>query len=191
MATPSSKDELAAMQAAGAAFDFVFFPDCGSFVEPPTASCLSQWAVAPFRDGDLLFHSAEQAMMHGKAVLFGDLETAAKILACRTPYQAKNLGRQVFGFSETVWEEHRLEVVVAANLPKFAGIPSLREFLLASGDAILVEASSTDLVWGNGLDEFDRDARNPARWPGLNLLGFALMEVRRILAEEAISGHRA
>jgi len=25
----------------------------------------------------------------------------------------------------------------------------------------------------------DRDARNPAKWPGLNLLGFALMEVRK------------
>ena len=184
---PSNKDELAAMQAAGAAFDFIFFPDSGSFVEPPTASCLSQWAVAPFRDGDILFHSAEQAMMYGKAVLFGDLETAAKILACRTPYQAKNLGRQVAGFSESVWEKHRREVVVAANLPKFAGIPSLREFLLSTGDAVLVEASSTDLVWGNGLDEFDRDARHPSRWPGLDLLGFALMEVRRILAEEAIS----
>lgn len=182
MAIPTCSGDLVARQAAGAALEYVFFPDSGSFVEPPTASCLSQWAVAPFRDGDHLFHSAEQAMMHGKATLFGDRDTAAKILACRTPFQAKNLGRQVAGFSETIWEQHRRKVVVAANLPKFAGIPSLREFLLATGDAILVEASSTDLVWGNGLDEFDRDARNPARWPGLNLLGFALMEVRGILA---------
>lgn len=188
MATPSDRDELAALQAAGAALDFVFFPDGGSFVDPPTASCLSQWAVAPFRDGDLRFHSAEQAMMHGKAILFDDHETAAKILACRTPFQAKNLGRQVSGFSESVWELHRRKVVVAANLPKFAGIPSLRAYLLSTEDAILVEASSTDLVWGNGLDEFDRDARNPARWPGLNLLGFALMEVRELLDKEDTSG---
>ena len=182
MTTPTSVGDLLAKHTAGAALDFVFFPDSGSFLDPPTASCLSQWAVAPFHDGERLFHSAEQAMMHGKAILFGDHETAAKILACRTPYQAKNLGRQVMGFSESVWENHRREVVVAANLPKFAGIPSLRRFLLSTGDAILVEASSTDLVWGNGLDEFDRDARNPSRWPGLNLLGFALMEVRGILA---------
>lgn len=171
------------MQAAGTTLEFVFFPDSGSFVDPPTASCLSQWAVAPFRDGDLVFHSAEQAMMHGKAILFGDHGTAAKILACRTPFQAKNLGRQVSGFSEDVWEAHRRAVVVAANLPKFAGIPSLGEFLLSTGEAVLVEASSTDFVWGNGLDELDRDARNPSRWPGLNLLGFALMEVRELLAK--------
>lgn len=178
MATPRNIDELVAAQGAGKPLEFVFFPDSGSYREPPTAACLSQWALAPFTADGLAFHSAEQAMMHGKALLFGDEATARKILQCRTPFQAKNLGRQVSGFSEDVWERHRVEVVVAANFAKFAGIPVLREYLLSTGDAVLAEASPSDFVWGNGLDEFDPLAANPSRWPGLNLLGFALMEVR-------------
>jgi len=180
-----SLEELRRAQTAGRPLEFVFFPDSGSLTDPPTASCLSQWAVAPFAAGGLEFRSAEQAMMHGKAKLFGDAEMAARILAARTPYQAKILGAQVRGFSEETWIRHRFEVVVAANLPKFATNPVLRSYLLSTGGAILAEASSTDRVWGAGVDEFDRDARNPSRWPGLSLLGFALMEVRgRIAAGE-------
>lgn len=117
-------------------------------------------------------------MMHGKAVLFEDSVMAGRILAARTPYQAKSLGAQVRGFSEEIWTAHRFEVVVAANLPKFATNPVLRDYLLSTGDSILVESSATDRIWGAGVDEYDRDAKNPGRWPGLNLLGFALMEVR-------------
>jgi ribA/ribD-fused uncharacterized protein len=173
-----SVEELRRVQALGRRLEFVFFPDGGSLTEPPGPSCLSQWATTPFRAGDVEFRSAEQAMMHGKAVLFGDLEMAGRILAARTPYQAKRLGSEVRGFQEEVWIRHRFEVVVAANLPKYAGTPALREYLLSTGEAILAEASSTDRIWGTGLDEYDREARDPSRWPGLSLLGFALMEVR-------------
>lgn len=171
-------DALRRAHAAGGELAYLFFPDSGSLTDPPTASCLSQWATAPFVSGGLEFRSAEQAMMHGKAKLFGDAEMVDRILAARTPYQARLLGAQVRGFSEDVWIHHRFEVVVAANLPKFATNPVLHDYLLSTGDAILAEASSTDRVWGTGLDEFDRDARDPAKWPGLSLLGFALMEVR-------------
>ena len=67
---------------------------------------------------------------------------------------------------------------MAANLPKFATNSVLKAFLLSTGASILAEASPVDRVWGTGLDEFDRAARDPAKWPGLNLLGFALMDVR-------------
>ena len=43
---------------------------------------------------------------------------------------------------------------------------------------MLVEASPDDAIWGIGLAADDTDAADPARWPGLNLLGFALMEAR-------------
>jgi ribA/ribD-fused uncharacterized protein len=178
-----SIEDLRRAQRAGRDLEYVFFPDGGSLADPPTASCLSQWATAPFVSGGLEFRSAEQAMMHGKAMLFGDAEMAGRILAARTPYQAKILGAQVRGFSEEAWIRRRFDVVVSANLPKFATNPVLMAYLLSTGGAILAEASPTDRVWGTGLDEFDRDARDPAKWPGLSLLGFALMEVRDRLVE--------
>ena len=51
-------------------------------------------------------------------------------------------------------------------------------YLASTGSSVLVEASSTDLVWGAGVSEEDPFARAPRRWPGKNLLGFALMAAR-------------
>ena len=48
---------------------------------------------------------------------------------------------------------------------------------------MLVEASPVDAIWGIGLAASDPLAVEPATWQGLNLLGFALMEVRRRLAQ--------
>jgi len=59
--------------------------------------------------------------------------------------------------------------------------PQLQDFLAGTGSRVLVEASPQDRVWGIGLTAGDERAGSPERWPGLNLLGFALMEVRHQL----------
>ncbi|MFJ6673589.1 NADAR family protein [Actinosynnema sp. NPDC091369] len=145
---------------------------------PVGKQCLSQWWEAPFTVDGRTFPTAEHFMMHGKALLFGDEGTAGRVLAARTPGEAKALGRQVRGFTEDVWVAERLDVVVRGNLAKFGAHHDLREFLLGTGDRVLVEASPLDRVWGIGLAADDERAADPARWQGLNLLGEALMEVR-------------
>ena len=52
------------------------------------------------------------------------------------------------------------------------------DFLLSTGDKILVEASPMDTIWGIGFGKDNEKAYNIASWRGKNLLGFALMEVR-------------
>ena len=54
----------------------------------------------------------------------------------------------------------------------------MKEFLLSTGDKILVEASPYDKIWGIGMKEGTPGIENPSNWKGENLLGFALMEVR-------------
>ena len=44
-----------------------------------------------------------------------------------------------------------------------------------------MEASPYDRIWGIGLKASDKGANDPERWPGLELLGFALMSVRENL----------
>lgn len=188
MPTPADIGSLRDALERGETFEVILFPDCGQATTPPTASCLSQWATTPFSEGGLGFHSAEQAMMHGKALLFGDARTAERILRARTPFQARELGFQVLGFQEEIWKARRLEVVVSANLPKFRSHPDLAAFLLGTGNAVLAEASPTDLVWGTGIDALSPHARDPRRWTGLSLLGFALMEVRDRLRASAPGG---
>jgi ribA/ribD-fused uncharacterized protein len=145
------------------------------------ASCLSQWWPQKFTVDGIGFATAEHYMMWRKAKLFGDLASAERILSAKHPHRAKTLGREVAGFDEQVWQEARFDIVVAANMAKFGEHADLREYLVNTGDRVLVEASPRDGIWGIGLAANDERAAQPDQWRGLNLLGFALMKARAAL----------
>jgi ribA/ribD-fused uncharacterized protein len=145
--------------------------------------CFSQWFEAPFTLEGVTYPTAEHWMMAEKARLFGDRETLDRILAAGNPAAAKKHGREVRGFDEQRWNAARWEIVVRGNHAKFGQHPGLREYLLNTGDRVLVEASPVDRIWGIGLAADDPGAENPELWRGLNLLGFALMEARARLRE--------
>jgi ribA/ribD-fused uncharacterized protein len=140
--------------------------------------CLSQWYPAPFTAGGVRYATAEHYMMAGKARLFGDAEAERRVLAADDPSTAKSAGRGVRGFDEDTWIAHRYDLVVAANTAKFGQHAALRDHLLGTGDRVLVEASPYDTVWGIGLSAGRPESARPSQWRGLNLLGFALMDVR-------------
>ena len=65
--------------------------------------------------------------------------------------------------------------------------PEIQPQLLATGERLLVEASARDRIWGAGLFEQAAVKIPEANWPGKNLLGKALMEVRaRLKKEQAV-----
>lgn len=142
------------------------------------AGCLSQWWESPFTVAGVDYATAEHWMMAEKARLFGDTQAEARVLAADHPSVAKNAGRLVRGFDDSVWARERFRIVVEGSVHKFRSDPALREFLLGTGERVLVEASPVDRVWGIGLAARDTGAGDPERWRGLNLLGFALMEAR-------------
>ena len=148
-----------------------------------TKSCFSQWYDAPFEIAGVTYNTAEHYMMAHKARIFSDFGMEEKIIAANSPAEAKKLGRQVNGFDEQVWIKHRSSIVVEANIAKFSQHPQLKEFLLNTKNRILVEASPVDRIWGIGLAADDPAAEDPNLWKGLNLLGFALMEVRAHLSK--------
>ncbi|CAL9554127.1 MULTISPECIES: NADAR family protein [unclassified Streptomyces] len=145
------------------------------------ASCLSQWWPSPFTVDGVRYATAEHWMMAAKARLFGDAEAERRAVEAPGPAQAKRVGRLVRGFDDAVWERERYGIVVAGSLHKFGQNPELGGFLLGTGRRVLVEASPVDRVWGIGLAADDERAQDPARWRGLNLLGFALMDAREEL----------
>lgn len=138
----------------------------------------SQWFEAPFTVDGATYLTAEHWMMAEKARLFGDRDALGRIIAARTPGEAKKLGREVRDFDDDAWNAARWEIVVRGNEAKFGQNPELREYLLNTGDRVLVEASPRDRIWGIGMGAANPDAENPEAWRGLNLLGFALMEAR-------------
>ena len=108
------------------------------------ASPFSQWYRCTFGAGGRAFNCAEQYMMHGKALLFGDAEIAAEILAADHPREHKALGRKVRGFDDAVWRREREGIVLAGNRAKFTQDLALREQLLATRGTTLVEVSPYD-----------------------------------------------
>lgn len=78
------------------------------------------------------------------------------------------------------------DIVVEANYLKFTksefAVP-LAKRLIGTGDCTLGEASPKDHVWGMGCTA--NIARVRGQFPGKNLLGRALEDVRVVLREEA------
>lgn len=147
-------------------------------------SCLSQWWPCKFEKDGIIYSSTEQWMMAEKARVFSDFISLAKILNTDDPKEVKSLGRKVKFFESEVWDLRSYDAVKEGNYLKFSQIPELREYLLGTGDAIIVEASPYDKIWGIGMRQDDEGIEDPKKWQGQNLLGFALMEVRDHLKKE-------
>ena len=146
-----------------------------------TKSCFSQWYDVYFEVDGIQYHTTEQYMMASKARLFGDEDTLKEIMNATNPSEYKKLGRKVKGFEPTLWDEKKLDIVVEGNKAKFGQNPELKEYLLSTDDAILVEASPYDNIWGIALDRDTAINGKVDDWKGQNLLGCALMEVRDYL----------
>jgi len=142
---------------------------------------LSQWWPAAFCVEGHRYATAEHYMMAEKAKLFGDNQVFTAILAAESPSKAKTLGRKVRNFDEEIWSNHRFDIAVSGNTAKFEQNTELGDWLLGTGNQVLVEASPRDKIWGIGLAADDERALDPKTWRGLNLLGFALMRARTAL----------
>jgi ribA/ribD-fused uncharacterized protein len=138
----------------------------------------SQWYPSEFIVDKVKYLNAEQYMMAEKAKLFGDEEIRKVILATKDPRKCKDLGRKIKNFDEKKWIENREKIVFEGSLAKFSQNEELKRKLLDTEDAILVEASPTDSIWGIGMMVTDPNFNDQSKWKGLNLLGKALMRVR-------------
>ena len=175
-------EELKEQVARGERLKYLFFWGDKQKSAQVDKSCLSQWYPAGFSVDGVYYATAEHYMMAEKARLF-DASKVEKIINAKSAGEAKALGREVENFNEDIWEEASFDVVVKGNLAKFSQNKELKEFLLASKNRVLVEASPKDRVWGIGLSADDNLAEQPLKWKGTNKLGFALMQVREKLKE--------
>jgi len=140
----------------------------------------SQWHPCQFQDLDTLttYSSAEQFMMHKKALYFNDLETAEKIMNTNKPFEQKALGRLVKNYDDNIWNKVKYKIVYNGNVLKFSQNQELLAALLNTGNKLLVEASLKDKIWGIGMYEDTPGVEDSKNWQGQNLLGKALTEVR-------------
>jgi len=142
---------------------------------------LSNWYPSLFTVDDIMFSSAEQYIMYQKCIMFGDTASAQKVLATDDPQKQQTIGRAAQGYIDGVWAGMRQMVAIRALHAKFSQNPDLKDKLLATGDAILVECAKSDKQWACGIGLYDNQRFDAKNWTGKNLLGFALMEVRQEL----------
>jgi ribA/ribD-fused uncharacterized protein len=109
-----------------------------------------------------------------QAQKFDDEAYRQKIRKTTSPMQAARLGRDRKQKLRRDWESAKIEVMVRAVTAKFTQYSELRELLLSTGDAKLVEHTVNDDYWGDGGDG-----------SGKNMLGRILMQVRQKLREDS------
>ena len=104
-----------------------------------------------------------------------------KIIASSDPGEIKQYGREIRGFREDLWNNNKFQIVVKGNEFKFKQNAYAKQILMGTGTKTIVEASPYDKIWGIGLSATDAKKVPESQWPGQNLLGKALMEVRNRL----------
>jgi ribA/ribD-fused uncharacterized protein len=144
----------------------------------------SQWYPSLMVIDGIEYNTCEQYMMHQKALLFNDVETAKKIMDARHPADQKRLGREVKNFDRNIWDKVNLQIVYKGNYAKYTQNEELKQLLINTGDRLLVEASPYDQIWGIGLGETEPNIDNPLVWKGQNLLGWAITLVKQEILNE-------
>ena len=139
---------------------------------------LSQWHMVNFQLNGITYCCCEQAMMHQKALLFKDYDSTVRIMAVWNPAEHQRLGRHIKNFDQKIWDANKERIVYEVSKARYTQSAACRELLLSTGDALLVESSPYDCVWGIGLGKDDPKALDEKQWRGQNLLGKILTQVR-------------
>src|SRR5262245_34951708 len=126
--------------------------------------CLSNFAPYGFELNGLWWPTSEH---YFQAQKFPDAAYAERIRLTKSPTIAARLGRSRKEPVRNDWTEVKDSIMRQGVLCKFRSNPDIREVLLSTGDAILIENAPRDYYWGCGSDG-----------TGLNMLGQILIEIR-------------
>ena len=127
------------------------------------------------------FNSSEQCFMFQKAAHFKDEVTAQQILHCKTPQQAKQLGKCVSNFDKKKRLSVAEDCMFKAVFNKFSQNTVIADFLQKTGNTDIVEANPLDTFWGAGIPLQDKNIFVKEMWKGKNRAGVVLSRVRECL----------
>ncbi|MCL2092400.1 MAG: NADAR family protein [Micrococcales bacterium] len=126
--------------------------------------CFSNFSLHPTLIDGVLYSTTEHYFQSQK---FTDESVRRRVRAARTPQDAARLGRDRALRLRRGWESMKDEVMLRAVRAKIDQHHDVRQALLSTGDALIVEHTQNDDYWGDGGDG-----------SGKNRLGKILMKVR-------------
>jgi N-glycosidase YbiA len=107
-----------------------------------------------------------------QAQKFAGTEHEEELRLADSPMTVAKMGRSRKRPLRKDWEDVKDEIMLEALRAKFTQHKDLKEILLGTGEAILVEHTKNDSYWADGGDG-----------SGKNMLGILLMQVREELRE--------
>ena len=131
--------------------------------------CFSNFSPHPIRLGGKTWPTSEH---YFQAQKFLDKEHQEAIRKANSPMIAAHMGRDRKKKLRRDWESIKVSIMTDAVRAKFTQHEDLRQILLSTGDAKLVEHTDKDKYWGDGGDG-----------RGQNMLGQILMRIRAELAD--------
>ena len=126
------------------------------------------------------YHHTEQFIQSKKAEFCEDFDSYHMIMATKSAFKCKELGRQVKNCNTNEWNKRAKEYCFPGILCKFQQNPGLAAFLKNTGNKTLLECCY-DNVWGNGYPLSDPDCLNPQSYTKQGIQGEMLEEIRDIL----------
>ncbi|ABC30819.1 uncharacterized protein conserved in bacteria [Hahella chejuensis KCTC 2396] len=130
----------------------------------------SNFAQYPIKLKGKVWPSSEH---YFQAMKFEEEKDRSDIRKAKSPLEAARKGRDRKRKLRNDWESVKLNIMREAILAKFTQHDALRERLLSTGSAKIVEHTDNDDYWGDGGDG-----------SGQNMLGRILEEVRAQLSED-------
>ena len=129
--------------------------------------CFSNFAAYPINLKGKVWPTSEH---YFQAQKFAGSEHEEAIRKEKSPMIAARMGRDRKKRLRPDWEAVKDSIMREAVLAKFTQHPELKEILLSTGNAMLIEHTKNDSYWADGGDG-----------SGLNMLGKILMSVREEL----------
>lgn len=143
-------------------------------------SWLSNFFPCEIDISGMKFQSAEHAYQYARSMRLGDPQLAAMIHRSKNAKAAKSLSSNLISNDE--WDHDKIDVMRKINEEKFLQNPELCQKLVATGQTILIEAT-TDGYWG-AKAVINSKAIRTGTWMGANFMGKILMETRTIMRRE-------
>jgi N-glycosidase YbiA len=131
--------------------------------------CFSNFAAYPIRLGGKTWPTSEH---YFQAQKFEEEEKQEEIRKAKRPFLAARMGRDRKNKLRRDWESVKVSIMTEAVRTKFTQHEEIRQTLLSTGDAKLVEHTENDNYWGDGGDG-----------SGKNMLGQILMRIRSELRQ--------
>lgn len=127
------------------------------------------------------YNCNEQFIMRRKAEIAGDEEAVAAIMRSNDPVRQKAIGNKLKDLDYEQWKLESPKVALQVVYSKFCENPKLANWLMATGNKTIVEASP-DRIWGVGMKLDNARILDPSAWgDSQNVMGKALMKVRELI----------